>query len=113
MDYSESRNELFVVCMNDPGNPIPGDVGSVYVINLTTLNVDTILYGDFSVPHDVAVDEQDGLLFIVSTNFGGSAHHSTLCGVPGWYTVFDLKTLKADPRRFELTNDPYAISTRF
>jgi DNA-binding beta-propeller fold protein YncE len=112
-----SKNYLFVVCMNDASNPNAGQVGSVYVLNLTTHEVITVLRGDFNKPHDIAVDEQDGLLFICSTNLGGTAHHLSTCGggAPnGWYTVYDLNTLQpADKKRYEALPNAYALAPRF
>ncbi len=114
MAISTSKGYLFVACMLDKSNPTPGSTGSVYVIDYTTHKVVTTLYGDFSQPHDIAVDEQDGLVFICSTNQGGTSHHSPLCGgVNGWYTVYDLNTLKPDNKRYEVLAFPYTLSTRF
>ena len=117
MDISLSKGYLFVACMTDPSNP-PPHLGTVYVIDYNTLVVKTILKGDFYEPHDVAVDDQDGLLYIPSRNAdatGIPSHHATACGGnAGWYSVYDLNTLQpADNKRYEVTNDPYAISARF
>lgn len=113
MTLCESKNLLYVACMQDNNNPNPGCIGSIYIINTNTLNVDKVLYGDFSQPHDMAVDEQDGLLYVLSSNKGGTAHHSSTCGTPGWYTVFDLNTYVPDPRRFEVLENSYTINARF
>lgn len=118
MALCTSKNYLFVVCMEDFNNPTAGAHGSVYVIDYTTLQVVKTLYGDFSEPHDIAVDNQDGLLFIANRNDdanGVVSHHSTSCGGnAGWYTVYDLNTLQpADSKRYEVTKDAYAISPRF
>ncbi len=117
MDISTSKNYLFVACMGDATNP-PPHLGSVYVIDYNTLQVVSVLRGDFFAPHDIAVDEQDGLLYIASRNVGAgsiAAHHSTTCGGnAGWYSVYDLNTLQpADNKRYEVTNDAYVISPRF
>ena len=118
MAVSASRNYLFVACMEDAANPKPGCRGSVYVIDMGTLQVVRTIYGDFYQPHDVAVDEQDGLLFVPSRNanpLGPAPHHATACnGRPGWYSVYNLNTLEpADNKRYDVTVDPYAISARF
>ena len=116
MAISESKGYLFVVCMLDSLNPNPGTYGSVYVIDYNTLDVVKTLYGDFYQPHDAAVDEQDGLLFICSTNqTGPPLHHSSgpCGGNNGWYTVYDLNTFQPDPKRYQVSADPYAISPRF
>ncbi len=117
MDFSKSKGYLFVCCMGDATNP-PPHLGSVYVINYHTLDVVTVLRGDFYEPHDVAVDEQDGLVYIPSRNTdanGIPSHHATSCGGnAGWYSVYNLNTLEpADHKRYEVTKDPYAISARF
>jgi DNA-binding beta-propeller fold protein YncE len=118
MDISPSKNYLFVACMEDAANPQPGCHGSVYVIDINTLQTVKILYGDFYQPHDITVDEQDGLVFIPSRNAnpnGPAPHHATACnGRAGWYSVYDLNTLApADNKRYDVTVDPYAISARF
>jgi DNA-binding beta-propeller fold protein YncE len=118
MAVSVPRHYLFVSCMEDAANPLPGRRGSVYVIDNNSLQVVTVLYGDFYQPHDIAVDEQDTLLFIASRNAnpGGPApHHATGCGGrAGWYSVYNLNTLQpADNKRYEVTVDPYAIAPRF
>ncbi len=118
MEVSPSKNYLLVACKEDGSNPTPGSRGSVYVIDYNTLAVVKVLYGDFYQPHDLTVDEQDGLIFIPSENAnpsGPAPHHATACnGRPGWYTVYDLNTLlPADNKRYDTPTDPYAISTRF
>ena len=110
----ESKHWMFVTCMYDSSaGVLPGRKGSVYVIDYTTDKVVHILYGDFYEPHDVCVDEQDGLVYVCSTNLDGTAHHASPGGKPGWYTVYDLNTLQPDPRRFEVLVDPYAIANRY
>ncbi len=118
MAVSVPRNLLFVSCLEDADNPQPGRRGSVYVINMSTLQVTKKLYGDFYQPHDMAVDEQNGLLFIPSRNAnpsGPAPHHATSCGGrAGWYSVYDLNTLEpADNKRYDVTVDPYTIDVRF
>ena len=118
MDLSLSKHYLFIACMEDAANPQPGRHGSVYVIDYNTYAVVKILYGDFYQPHDVTVDEQDGLVFIPSRNAnpnGPAPHHSSACGGrDGWYSVYDLNTLlPADNNRYEVTVDPYASAARF
>ncbi|MCD6011584.1 MAG: hypothetical protein K0Q79_1446 [Flavipsychrobacter sp.] len=118
MALAPSRNLLFVTCMEDGANPQVNRRGSVYVFNYSTLSVEAILYGDFFQPHGIAVDEQNGLVFIPSRNAdpsGPAPHHSTSCsGRPGWYTVYNLNTLQpADNKRYDVPSDPYSIATRF
>jgi YVTN family beta-propeller protein len=118
MDLSPTKGYLFVACMEDAANPQPGRHGSVYVIDYNTYAVVKILYGDFYQPHDVTVDEQDGLVFIPSRNAnpnGPAPHHTSACGGrDGWYSVYDLNTLApADNNRYEVTVDPYSSAVRF
>ena len=116
MAISTSKNYLFVVCLADSTNPRAGAVGSVYVIDYNTLDVVTVLYGDFYQPHDVAVDEQDGLIYICSTNQNGPPPHHVLgncSGRDGWYTVYNLNTLTMYNYRYQTPVFPYAISNRF
>ena len=116
MAVSKSKNYLFVVCRADANNPTPGSLGSVYVIDYNTLEIVTILYGDFYSPHDIAVDEIDGLVYICSTNQGGAFPHHTIgkcSGLDGWYTVYNLNTLTMYPNRYQVAVNPYAITNRF
>ncbi len=119
MEISTSKNQLFVACMQDAANPNNGYLGSVYVIDLSSLAVVTRIYGDFYQPHDVAVDEQDGLLYIPSRNVstvGPPPHHATACsgGRPAWYSVYNLSSLTpADNIQYVVPSDPYVISPRF
>jgi DNA-binding beta-propeller fold protein YncE len=117
MDVSPSRNYLFVACMTDQDNPQPGREGSIYVIDMSSLAIVNKLYGDFWEPHDVTVDEQDGIIVIPSRNQGTGLppHHATVCrGNPGWYSVYNLNTLQPESnKRYEVTVDPYSIATRF
>lgn len=118
MDISASKGYLFVSCMEDATNPLPGAHGSVYVIDYNTLDTIKVIYGDFYQPHDITVDEKDGLIFIPSRNAnpnGSAPHHGTPCGGrPGWYTIYNLNTLTpADGKRYDVPTDAYAISTRF
>ncbi len=118
MDICESKGYLFVACMQDGTNPTPGAVGSIYVIDYNTNTVVNRIYGDFYQPHDITVDEQDGLLYIINTNYspsGPAPHHVTGCGPrAGWYSVYSLSTLTpADNKRYEMTYFPYACSARF
>jgi DNA-binding beta-propeller fold protein YncE len=112
---------LFVACMRDKNNPgyANGIEGSVYVIDYNTYNVIKIIYGDFAQPHDVAVDDINGLLFVPSTNGdpnGPPPHHVTVCGgKAGWYTVYKIGPNSFVPvnKRFQTTVFPYSIGTRF
>lgn len=109
---------LFVSCMEDAANPLPGRKGSVHVINYNTLQPVQTLYGDFYQPHGIAVDDRDGLVYIASTNAnpnGPAPHHATACaGRAGWYTVYNINTLKPlNSNRYEVTVMPYSAAPRF
>ena len=118
LDVSPTKGLLFVACMEDAANMQVGRRGSVYVIDYNSYTVVKIWYGDFYQPHDVSVDEQDGLVYVPSRNAnptGPAPHHSSACGGrDGWYSVYDLNTLlPADNKRYELTVDPYSSGVRF
>jgi len=118
MAICTSKNYLFVVCLDDHNNPTPNSYGSVYVIDYNNLSVVAKLYGNFNAPHDIAVDNQDGLLFIANRNVGSGSippHHSLSCGgTAGWYSVYDLNTLQpADNKQYDVQNDAYGIAPRF
>ena len=116
---SESKHYMLITCMEDQNaNTQPGRKGSIYIIDYNTYQVVKILNGDFYQPHDLCVDEQDGLIYIASTNLNpnGPAPHHPLPGGgrAGWYSVYDLNTLlPADNRRYEVLIDPYAMNARF
>lgn len=107
---------IFVTCMED-ATPLPGMKGSVYAINYNTFEK-TAIYGDFYQPHGLAVDDQGGLLYVVSTNSnpnGPAPHHATACsGRAGWYSIIDLHTFQSyNNRRYQLTVLPYSATVRF
>ena len=119
MALSTSKHYLLVTCMQDVNaNTPPNCLGSVYVIDYDTYNVVAVLNGNFFQPHDLCVDEQDGYIFIASTNGnpnGLPIHHPIPGGGrPGWYNVYDLNTLKpADNKTYEVLVFPYAMNARF
>ena len=118
MTLCESKNYLFVTCVRDVNaNTMPGRMGSVYVIDINTHHVVKVLNGDFYQPHDLAVDNKDGYLFVASRNTSSPIppHHPIPGGGnAGWYTVYDLNTLEpADKKRYEVLLDPYAMNARF
>ena len=116
MAISANHPYIFVTCQED-ASTIPGAKGSVYVINYLTLEKQ-VLYGDFYQPHGIAVDDAGGTVYIASINSdaGGPApHHATACtGKAGWYTVYDLNTLRPlNNKRYQVTVFPYSVATRF
>jgi YVTN family beta-propeller protein len=107
---------VFVTCMED-ATPVAGMKGSVYAINYNTWRT-TPVYGDFYQPHGIAVDDRNGLLYVVSTNAnpsGPAPHHATACsGRAGWYSIIDLNTLTPfNNKRYQLTVLPYSAAVRF
>ena len=116
MAISTTVPYLFVSCMEDIST-VPGMRGSIYAINYLTLETHAI-YGDFYQPHGLAVDDRNGLLYIVSTNAnpnGPAPHHATACaGRAGWYSIYDIHTLQPfNNRRYQLTVMPYSAAARF
>lgn len=116
MALSATVPYLFVTCMEDVSDR-PGMKGTVYAINYQTLET-TVIQGDFYQPHGIAVDDRNGLLYVVSTNSnptGPAPHHATACsGRAGWYSIIDMHTLQAfNNRRYQLTVLPYSAAVRF
>lgn len=115
---SQTRPYMFVTCMEDTRNTLPGRKGSVYVINYNTYEVVKEIYGDFYQPHGITVDDRNGIIYIASTNAspdGPPPHHASSCdGKSGWYSIYDLKTLDTvNRRRYQLSIMPYSAATRF
>lgn len=118
MAIDDTTGYLYVVCMRDVSNPLnasDGCIGSVYVINTANDQLVTKIYGYLNQPHDIAIDRQDGLIYVCSTNQNGVPHHISTCGgADGWYTVYDLNTFQpADNKVYEVLSFPYALSNRF
>lgn len=119
MTVWKKKNWLFVTCIDDINTSTAKARGSVYVIDMNTLQkVGSPIYGDFYMPHGITVDEQHDRLYIASENLGidGPApHHSSGCdGRNGWYNIYDLNTLRpVNNIRYEVTPDPYGLDTRF
>ncbi len=116
MALSSSRPYIFVTCQED-NSTRPGMKGSVYAINYNTLQ-STRIDGDFYQPHGIAVDDRNGIIYVVSTNDnpdGPAPHHPTaFTGRAGWYSLLDLNTLQAyDNKRYQLLVSPYSAATRF
>jgi DNA-binding beta-propeller fold protein YncE len=118
MAISVTKPYLFVTCMEDAGNTLPGRKGSVYVIDYNTYEVVKVIYGDFYQPHGIAVDDRTGKVFIASSNSnpdGPAPHHATACGGrAGWYSVYDLNSLSPkSSKRHQVAVMPYSADTRF
>ena len=117
LSHNPETPYLFIACINDLSSH-PAAKGSVYVINYNTYEVVAKLYGDFMLPHDVTVDDRDGLVFIPSTNGDPTItnFHHCLPGTcnPGWYSVYDLHTLRpVNNIRHQVLAGPYSIAARF
>jgi YVTN family beta-propeller protein len=116
MAISKTRPYLFVTCTEDVSSNA-GMKGSVYAINYNTLET-TRIDGDFYQPHAIAVDDQNGTVYVVSSNAsptGPLPHHGTPAkGRAGWYSVLDLNTFQPVSRfRYQVQELPYSAATRF
>lgn len=108
---------VFVSCQEDP-NSSPRSKGSVYVFNYETLNFVAKLDENMYQPHGVSVDDERGLLYVASINSdanGPAPHHPSVTGGRnGYYSVYDINTMKLAPAtRYEVTEFPYSSDTRF
>ena len=118
MALSTVKPYLFVTCMEDASNPLPGAKGSVVVINYQTMEIVKTIYGDFYQPHGITVDDARNHFFISSANVdptGPAPHHVSTCGGRnGWYTIYDINTLEAvNGIRYETSVYPYSVDARF
>lgn len=107
---------LFVTCRQDSTASTPrGNIGSVCVINYNTMKIVKTIYGDFRQPHGIAIDNQNGLVYILSLNIDGPPqHHAVKNFRDGWYSIIDAKTLEPyNTKRYELLANPYEATARF
>ena len=107
---------MFVSCSEDH-NTNPQARGSVYVINYNTLQTVKILTNHFFQPHDLAVDDKQGILIVASRNVstaGPPPHHVSTCGGRnGFLRIVDLNTLNFEENfRTEVSVDPYSIAIK-
>lgn len=107
---SASRNLVFVT--NTEDNFFPGIRGSISVIDIATLTELKKIRVGWQ-PHGLAVNEQDGVLYVANRNISGGVapHHASACaGRNGYLSIINLDGLEADPDfRPEVSVDPYAI----
>lgn len=113
MAMSNSKPYLFVTCMEDPCDE-PVCKGSIYVIDYNTLTVVKSLQSGLFEPHGIAVDDDEGLVFVANRNVnpsGPAPHHVSDCGGRNGYMKFiDLNTLEfITPYRPEVSVDPYSV----
>ena len=117
---------LFVSCTEDPAGP--NKKGNIYVIDYNTLTLVTgsPVYAGFQ-PHGIAVDDEDGLVYVANLNSDLNApapHHKSSCdGRNGNITIIDINSLTlynknlADGNSFVYTNEllpyPYFVAIRF
>lgn len=112
---SKTTDYAVVACMHDH-NMEMNAMGTVYVINYKTLKVVKRIEGKFYEPHCVLIDDQNGLFYVLSKNLtpGYVGGNVSACGEQnGWYSVYDLKTLKPVVDRFETISNPYFADARF
>lgn len=107
---------MFFTCMEQPIGQY--SKGTVEVINYQTLEHVASLSGPFFQPHGVTVDDKNQVLYVASRNFddnGPAPHHVSECGGRnGWYTVYDMNTMKPlNSKRYEVLRDPYSFDARF
>lgn len=111
MSISKKKNLLFVTCQED-FNPISLAKGSVFVIDLQTLQTIKIIKEKFYQPHGIVVDDERGYLYVFSRNAnqGGPApHHTSECGGRnGFYHVIDINSWQVIRSGFEISVDPYS-----
>lgn len=114
--YSAQRNKLYVANQEDPNPNYPGFKGSIYIVDMTSLQVVDKIYERFYQPHGIAVDDQKGLLFVASRNAeptGPAPHHLSECkGRNGFYHIIDLNTKKVIKSAAELSVDPYSLDIK-
>lgn len=113
--FSKTKPYLFVTCEHDLTAP-ETNRGAVSVINYNTNTEVKRLRLYMSEPHGIAVDDENGLVYVANRNIlGGSVpHHSTSCGgTNGFISFIDMETLTVIPnKRIEVAVDPYSIAVR-
>jgi YVTN family beta-propeller protein len=116
MSISKKRNLLFVTCQEDINPIYPFFKGSVYVIDLSTLNVVKKIYEKFYQPHGIGVDDFRNVLYVSSTNSnpsGPAPHHVSECaGRNGFFHVIDMEQWTSLKPASELSVFPYSLSVR-
>ena len=118
MAISTTQPYLFVTCQEEETPEFPRFKGAVYVLDYNKMTLVKRIPGPFYQLHGIAVDDQNGKVFIASRNVlssGPAPHHTSQCGGRnGFYNVLDLNTLELiSNKRFEATVDPYSADVRF
>jgi DNA-binding beta-propeller fold protein YncE len=117
MAVSRKYPYLFVTCMEAASGQAKVK-GAVVVIDYVKMEKVATIYGPFYQPHGITVDDRNGVFYVASANVdtGGVApHHVSICaGTNGWYSVYDLQTLKpVTDVRYETSVYPYSADARF
>ena len=114
MAVSKNKELLFVTCQEDV-NPNLQSKGSVYVIDMKTLNVVKIIKEKFYQPHGIAVDDSRNWLYVVSRNAepnGPAPHHISECGNRnGFFHVININTWERVGPSSEISVDPYSADS--
>jgi len=67
-------------------------------------------------PHGIAVDEANGLVYVASRNIlssGPPPHHSSGCGGRnGFINFIDINSFTLKSKRIEVSSDPYSVALR-
>ncbi len=123
MSMSTSMPYLYVTCTEDLS--VPGQRGSVYIINYQTHSPVTHLYTGWQ-PHGIAVDDQNQMVYVAHLNYDGGGvapHHVSGCGGKnGYLSIIDMHTQQlleiqnADGSSYVYKNEllyyPYFVSVR-
>ncbi|MBS1651319.1 MAG: hypothetical protein JSU07_04835 [Bacteroidetes bacterium] len=111
--HSMLRNQFYVSCAEDTSS-FPHSRGTITKIDALTLSPTKIAVG--WEPHGLAVDDENGILYVLSRNITGvgvAPHHSSNCaGRNGFVDFVNLNTFSLTGIRYELSVDPYFISER-
>jgi len=115
LSVSASTNLLFVTCTEDTIS-FPGMRGSVFPIDMGSNQLLPPINVGYQ-PHGLAVDEDNGLVYVANRNVnpnGPAPHHTTVCGGRNGYVTFiDLKTRQLLPgKKVEVASDPYSVAIR-
>ncbi len=112
---SVAKNFLLVSCSEDV-NTNTNAKGSIYVIDMNTLQVVKKIQERFYQPHGICVDETLQRLYVANRNVlstGPAPHHVSVCGGRnGYMQVIDLNTWKLLSPVSELSIDPYSCDAR-
>lgn len=112
------KNHLaFISCQSDVSAGVPaGFMGSIAVIDYQSNSMVKTIYGKFSQPHGITVDDKNGVLYVASQNTDGPApHHPSKCGFKnGYYNIFSTTTFQPiNNRTYEVSAQPYSSDIRF